>query len=451
MNAIQQLTGNLLKYAEKPEWAPLLAETWQHHIAFTAHLFNGMREEQDTEEITEEAISNILHKNQWDRQLFGLVFEDFATLELDKDAPAPNFALAYLKRAGWRELPVARRYLQALAESRPSLYEVLEVKLDEGLRLQDRLNPGEPIWVSEQSATHYLHPWDILYARVVRPEADQPPQITGGLLRFAPGDGAVLLDMTHAMFKQGLLDQERPELAQLAFAHWFISGLGRLTSVLDMKNSDGHALILCTAHIPLRVLPGFVEQKLDDDRDWERQAPGQGVWHKTRAASRNKLGGFDTLIGEQRSLIATVEISGRSLILQTNSEERLDEALSELRERLGPDALGQPRIERQDPIDILHADKEEGREAPILPPEPELMPEQERAIVKDMMDTHYRRVLRQRIPWLGDKTPRIALRTKSGRQKVIEWLKIIDNGARRQGYDVGWMWEELGLAEERYR
>jgi len=65
---------------------------------------------------------------------------------------------------------------------------------------------------------------------------------------------------------------------------------------------------------------------------------------------------------------------------------------------------------------------------------------------KDFMDRHYRRVLRERIPMLDDKTPRMALRTKSGRKKVIEWLKVIENSAQAQGYDASWMWAELGLA-----
>lgn len=450
MNAIQQLINNLLKYAEKPEWAPLLAETWRQHIAFTAHLLNSITKDQVTEAHTEEVISNILHKNRWDRQLFDLVFEDFATLDLTDDAPAPNFALAYLKRAGWRELPAARRYLQALAESRPSLYEVLEVKLDEGLRLQDRLNPGEPLWVSEQSATHYLHRWDILYARIVRPEFEQPPQITGGTMHYAPEDGASLIEMAQAI-AQDLPDLEGRQLSMLAFAHWVISGLSRMNQVLDMKNGDGHALVLCTAHIPLRALPGFVEQRLNQAPDWTRQAPDQKVWDKTRAASHNTPGGVNHITIDQQTLIASVELSGRSLILQTNSEERLDDALSSLREHLGTDALGEPSIERHHPLDLLHADNEEALEASVPPPEPEHMPEHEKALIKDLMDAHYRRVLRQRIPVLGNKTPRMALRTKSGRQKVIEWLKIIDNGAQRQGYDVGWMWEELGLAEERHR
>jgi hypothetical protein len=43
-----------------------------------------------------------------------------------------------------------------------------------------------------------------------------------------------------------------------------------------------------------------------------------------------------------------------------------------------------------------------------------------------------------------------------GREKVISWLKYLENGeghrARRDGmapYDFSWMWRELGVLEQR--
>ncbi len=66
--------------------------------------------------------------------------------------------------------------------------------------------------------------------------------------------------------------------------------------------------------------------------------------------------------------------------------------------------------------------------------------------------------MRSRIPALGDRTPRQARRTKAGRQQLIEWLKYLENGETRRAaqkdekpYDFTWMWQELGLAEERDR
>jgi hypothetical protein len=437
MSDIKQMNDNLVKHALKPEWAPLLEEIWLEHIAFTA-----MLAEADIEHITA-----ILKDRGWKDILFGLVFEDFATSELEQDAPAPNFALAYLKRAGWRETPRARRFLASLATSRPSLYEVLEVKLDEGLRLQDKLNPSKPVWVKEKSATHHLRRWDILYARVIHPEPDEEACITGGILRFPPDSGAELLSLVHAIKQEYPKDSEQPRLALLAFAQWVAAALDRLNRALDITNHDGHALVMCEARIPLRILPGAVTQKLDASQDWERSEPGQLIWHQTRAIGRGEASGFDTLINGQRLLIASAELEGRTLIVQTNSEERLDAALDRLRTLLGASALGTPSIERISPSDQLAAVQDGHAEHKA--PHPGPLQEDQQAILKDVLDAHYRRTLRQRIPALGDKTPRMAMRTKSGRKKVIEWLKLIENASQAQGYDASWMWDELGLTDER--
>jgi hypothetical protein len=65
-------------------------------------------------------------------------------------------------------------------------------------------------------------------------------------------------------------------------------------------------------------------------------------------------------------------------------------------------------------------------------------------------------LLDQRVPALGNVTPRRAAKTGKGRQKLVAWLKYLENGAARHeagspmaGYDLRWMWDELGVADLR--
>jgi hypothetical protein len=57
---------------------------------------------------------------------------------------------------------------------------------------------------------------------------------------------------------------------------------------------------------------------------------------------------------------------------------------------------------------------------------------------------------------LGNVSPRKAAETKKGREKLVGWLKFIENSTARQeanssmaGYDMSWMWDELGVADLR--
>jgi hypothetical protein len=87
--------------------------------------------------------------------------------------------------------------------------------------------------------------------------------------------------------------------------------------------------------------------------------------------------------------------------------------------------------------------------------EDEIPPEIARQAVHELLDRHYHGILDQPVPALDGKTPREAARTLTGRKKVVEWLKLIENRSASQAgsplaeYDFRWMWEELGLETKR--
>jgi hypothetical protein len=66
-------------------------------------------------------------------------------------------------------------------------------------------------------------------------------------------------------------------------------------------------------------------------------------------------------------------------------------------------------------------------------------------------------MLDQPAPILGNKSPRAAAKTAKGRQKVANWLKLIENhSAKSVGrnneiatHDFGWLWDELGVNDLR--
>ena len=72
-----------------------------------------------------------------------------------------------------------------------------------------------------------------------------------------------------------------------------------------------------------------------------------------------------------------------------------------------------------------------------------------------MIGHHYRALLDQPVPMLGNVSPRTAAKTNKGREDLVGWLKLIENSVAREhepsmsGYDVRWMWEELGVADLR--
>ena len=85
-----------------------------------------------------------------------------------------------------------------------------------------------------------------------------------------------------------------------------------------------------------------------------------------------------------------------------------------------------------------------------------LSPEDERDFIHKNLDDHYGRMLGEPIPALGTATTVKAIKTAKGREKVIAWLKMLENHSAKMPkddpmatYDFTWLWEKLGLADQR--
>ena len=85
-----------------------------------------------------------------------------------------------------------------------------------------------------------------------------------------------------------------------------------------------------------------------------------------------------------------------------------------------------------------------------------LAPDEERAVILANIDRYYMNLLDEPVPILGNMTPRRAAKSAKGREKLVAWLKLLENGAARHGSgspmadcDFSWMWTELGIAHLR--
>ena len=104
----------------------------------------------------------------------------------------------------------------------------------------------------------------------------------------------------------------------------------------------------------------------------------------------------------------------------------------------------------QDPVEAM----KEHKDKPQKPRENELPMELQKEFYEKYMRKHYEEWFNDHIPALDNKTPLEAIKTPQGKQKVIELLKLYENGEeqnRREGgpvYDLGWVWKRLGIEKE---
>ncbi|WP_247507529.1 hypothetical protein [Bradyrhizobium sp. 1] len=149
-------------------------------------------------------------------------------------------------------------------------------------------------------------------------------------------------------------------------------------------------------------------------------------------------------------MLGDVRLEGKTLVLSANSEQRCNRGCALLCDALGG-LVRHPSVKTEAVAQIMASQQS------AIPNQLDIPEEQQRAIVHDYMDRHYRDVLDQPVLALGGQTPRVAVKTEGGRIKVVEWLKLMENRTAKSAdsddpmasYDFAWLWRELGLSERR--
>jgi hypothetical protein len=225
-----------------------------------------------------------------------------------------------------------------------------------------------------------------------------------------------------------------------------------------LVNSDGDMIEFMTVRYPLgpdadrkalaagiAAIPGF---RAVDDSHWNwSEAPRTSAPADTSEGVKR----FATFLPDGSVSLGDVELDGDSLKLTTNSPQRAGRARALLDPVIGP-FVGEPIVESRTIEEMADSQPAE-RESP---PPSGLSPEEEREFVHQTLDRHYRAVLDQPVPMLGDVSPREAARTTGSQEKLVNWLKVLENSNAQLGrasaiatYDVRWIWEELGVSNLR--
>jgi hypothetical protein len=159
---------------------------------------------------------------------------------------------------------------------------------------------------------------------------------------------------------------------------------------------------------------------------------------------------FTTTLDDGSLVLGNVELKDQALILSVNSQARAERGRALLSEVLDG-LVTQPLVEIQT-LEQCIATRD-----PAPMPKLNLSEQERRTIIHDVLDRHYRDLLDQPIPALGNQSPRAAAKTAKSRAKVVDWLKTLENHTAKFAgsndematYNFSWLWAELGVNELR--
>ncbi|MBK1660260.1 hypothetical protein [Paracraurococcus ruber] len=452
----------MIAWAKREDWRNALSEFLDRHTAKACAAAGTDRQE----------IADVLGDDAA-TVVWGAAFEDLIATDLPDGR---NLADDYLRRRGWKEGASTREYIAGLRRSTISLYEVGGLVPGESMQLRDLVRGGDPVRVSEKLGSQGLRQWDRVATRVI--PLREGAIISGTLMPFDHDTSeAVLASLRKAGTKaprefakvaqafgietdaKTLAGMMTPDLL-LAGATFMVTNFW-LDAALqaaqgrnrpDLVNSEGDPLDFTTLHFPLLagVKSEQIRTALAAVPALQQENPGFWNWldapgvKPQTSARRGKAQTFFSTMEDGSLVLGTLALNGRRLFLEANSTARAERGRAMLKPALSG-LVGPPLIERTDLEQMLAAERP--------PPEPSgLSPNDERALIRQTLEDHYRNIIDQPIPSLGGKTPRAAAKSPKGREKVVAWLKTLENhSAKRPAgdpigeYDFGWMWRELGV------
>ncbi|WP_217570856.1 hypothetical protein [Mesorhizobium sp. GbtcB19] len=448
MPTSHDLSG-LMKLLARDEWRECFEGVFNEHLGPV--LDEGEAEFEDLAEAL---------GDQWTNALWGCAFEDFLTQDFEGEPS--NIVDEYLKRRGWKESAQSRAYMVALRTSVMSLYEVSNVVPGASFMARDLIRGGEPIAVSEGTATKTLRQWDKLAARIVPVMGKNV--MAGGVLPFTPQATETLFNGLRRLFGKrnakklpAIKDEELRAAAFMFTLSWLFDTLGRVAGP-RLQNTDGDEITFHDVRFPLAsgVRPEDIGAGLNgipafsqaDTKfwNWLEETPKGG--NKIKAAAP----AIDTTMDNGSLVLGNVELKGRFLHLSANSAARATRGIALIQQALG-DLVRTPLAE----ITTVEQMKAERPREGADTSRSDISPEVADQAIREYLDRHYRETLDQPVKMLGNKTPRQAAKTTAGRRKVADWLKYLENQTANQPdpahpmatYSFEWMWQELGIRDLR--
>jgi hypothetical protein len=466
----KHLLQGLIKWSMREHWVDRFEQALEDHVMPACN---------ETSIEFDEVIPTI-GEDLFMSTVWACAFEDFLTRKFEDGENAVD---DYLKRRGWKETASIRAYMAALRNSTMSLYEVSDIVRDTSFRARDLIRGGEPVLISERRATRSLKPWDRIAARVV--DVGSKMQICGGVLPFDHETGEAFLE-SWGNFRTLSTDEKR-EIAEEAIGEdldeeaiaelspdqllracssifttfWLVDAINRVREpvVPRLHNADGDRLVICEVSFPgtpdatVETLRIILEARPDFRRDgptswnWIRQGkPPPAVATDTDEQGQASLT-LESWEEDGSLVLGDLGLEDGVLTLAVNSVKRSETGRALLSETLGG-LIGQPAVKMESIAQVM-ASRSTAMPAPL-----DMPGEQNPTVVHGFLDRHYREVLDQPVPMLGDETPRAAVQTDEGRIKVADWLKMLESRtAKADGpmasYSFGWLWKELGISELR--
>lgn len=334
--------------------------------------------------------------------------------------PERPLALEWMAAQGSRLDPLDRQYAETAARSPLSVFVVEGVVPEESMDIKDVLT-GAHFHVLERGASRSMRAADLLFASVLT--IDGVSVMFGASHYVVPADWHTrIIDWRERLQKRKWNRQDLVEYdIEIRALYFHIREALLNPTPPQLQNTDGDPLEMTTLRFDLTVSVAEAFERLlplatvGDDRhvsdvrvdDADVMSHVEMSW--IRAGNRKHALWDNTVLGR-------LVLDPGELVAEVNSSKRANRLMREIRTRLG---VGARLVDRR-VLDLeaelrkhrsVHGAEAEATAAGVAAPELQ-------ALNDEMTRRHWISWLDERVPALGNKTPRQAARTAKGRERL---------------------------------
>lgn len=351
--------------------------------------------------------------------------------------------------------------LRAAMASPFSFYQIVSTTPGRSIDLRDILT-GRTVTIAERAGSASCEPGALLYGLVVD-AGGLSVQIGLGHNQIPPTYHPQIIDFRNRFLARRLITDQELERHEDDIRGFYLDLVHDLRHPVPptLVNTDGELIAPATLEFELRCSPQRAFDRLQDlafghDRDdllsdATRSADGELQSVEFPWAKKGNRKHKDW----QNTILGHLTIAPRTLTAFVNSKQRADRVRKEVAKRLGAEVVFAGS--RAESIDAAMRPTARGEVKGVTASpsgrigvgEPDLDTPEVRDAIRQMQARHWEAWLDERVPALGNRTPRQAARTTLGREQLEALLESFEWQNRKteehQRVDVADLRRKLGL------
>jgi len=339
-----------------------------------------------------------------------------------KGLKGKTIAEIYLRDQPVRLDSLEQRVIEASNRVPYRFFEVIQVDPGRGVYLRDVLTAKDHN-VQERSGSQHMHPGDLLFGRVAA--IDEVNMLIGLAPYHIPPSFKVGLIKLRNVLKAGKPEVTESDIAaaEVEIRHAYFEIDHRLYHPPTICNTDGHLLephkMIFQIDSPKTVLTKLASLSVIESQEEILQ---NAHYHKDGSLQRadwdwNRLGHKQSP-GMSNTILGNLLIEGNKLTVEVNSAERAQKIRRMIENRLGSRVrFKMDEITPFRPEEAL-ASRKTGRSQKSSSHESLMQDPEVQQYLAETIRAHWEGWVDMKIPALGNRTPREAIRTADGREAV---------------------------------